>query len=290
MFSCKQTFSLGAAFVSLVFCATPTAQAHACVWKVTGPRGGILYLGGSIHALRSTDYPLPGEYNRAFELSDRLAFEVDPKAMRNAAHDAEKAGLYRRGDSLKNHVDPRTYDYLRRFFALVKIPEAKFSSYRPWYLAAMLQAPQLHGLSPELGVEGFLTKRAQANHVPISGLETSREAMAVFSGLSDRQSEAVLLLTFIPQQEGAGAMEKMTAAWRRGDAETIAREMKEQAADFPAFEERLIDARNRAWLPKIEGHLGSGQTFFVVVGAGHLGGSNGLLALLRSRGCQIEQL
>src|SRR5260370_16547109 len=51
----------------------------ASVWKVTGSTGGILYLGGSVHALKSTDYPLPPAYNRAFDASTRLAFEADPK-------------------------------------------------------------------------------------------------------------------------------------------------------------------------------------------------------------------
>jgi uncharacterized protein YbaP (TraB family) len=53
----------------------------ASVWKVTGPTGATLYLGGSIHALRSDDYPLPPAYNRAFDASSRLAFEVDRKAL-----------------------------------------------------------------------------------------------------------------------------------------------------------------------------------------------------------------
>jgi len=54
--------------------------------------------------------------------------------------------------------------------------------------------------------------------------------------------------------------------------------------------ERIYGQRNRSWIPRIEGYLGSGQTHFVVVGAGHMGGSDGLLSLLRARGCKIEQL
>lgn len=289
MFSWKTTGSFALALLGL-FSLAAAAENHACVWKITDGKGHTMYLGGSIHALRSTDYPLPQAYSRAFDASDRVAFEVDLKTLQHAAKDSERAGRYPRGDSLKNHVDPRTYDYLRRFFAILKVPESKWSSYRSWYLAEMLQAPQLHGLSPDLGVEGFLTKRAQANHKPISGLETGRAAMSVFSGLNDRQSEAILLLTFIPQADGVGAMRKLTDAWRRGDADTIAREMKKQGAAFPAFGERLIDARNRNWIPQIVHDLESGQTYFVVVGAGHIGGPKGLLALLRARGYQIEQL
>jgi len=60
--------------------------------------------------------------------------------------------------------------------------------------------------------------------------------------------------------------------------------------DFPSLGERILDRRNRNWIPKIENYLHSGQTYFVVIGAAHIGGPNGLLALLRSRGCKIEQL
>src|SRR5438477_613041 len=170
----------------------------ACVWKVSDAGGKVLYLGGSIHVLTSTDYPLPVAYNRAFDASNHLAFEADPKDFRNLPRNVFKAGEYPKGDNLKNHVDPRTYDYLRRFFGLIKVPEEKFSRYRPWLLAEILQAPQLHGLSLDLGVEGFLIKRARANSKPISGLETLKEGMAMMSGLTDRQSETMLLLTFIP--------------------------------------------------------------------------------------------
>jgi TraB family protein len=40
----------------------------------------------------------------------------------------------------------------------------------------------------------------------------------------------------------------------------------------------------------IENYLRSDQIYFVVVGAAHMGGPDGLLTLLRSRGCKIEQL
>jgi hypothetical protein len=60
--------------------------------------------------------------------------------------------------------------------------------------------------------------------------------------------------------------------------------------DFPSLGERLLDARNRNWVPKLEEYLRSGQTYFVVVGAAHLGGSDGLVTLLRARGCKLEKL
>jgi uncharacterized protein len=277
------------AFVLTIGCVAVRLDAASCVWKVTGPSGGTLYLGGSVHALKSSDYPLPAAYNRAFDASSRIAFEVDRKALLESSKGLEKAGVYPPGDGLKKHVDPRTYAYLRRLFALMGVPEEKIAKFRPWYLALLLQDPSLHGLSQDLGVEEYLMKRAQKNGKPTTGLESAREHMNVFAGLSDRQSEAMLLLLFIPMEKGSGRVDVMSA-WRRGDAEMEYRTFMEGFSDYPSLGDRLLAVRNRNWIPKIETYIRSGQTYFVVAGAAHMGGSTGVLALLRERGYKIDQL
>jgi len=280
----KLAAGLGAALLSV------SAHTHAaCVWKATGPNGGTVYLGGSVHALRSVDYPLPSAYNQAFDASSRVAFEVDEKALNATTKALIKGGQYSRGDSLRNHVDPRTYDYVRRVFALMSVPEEQFAKYRPWFLVLMLQSPQSHGLS-ESGVDDFLLKRARRNSKPVSGLETANEHVAVYSGLTDRQAEALLLFTFIPQERTNGDEMPWMRAWRKGDADTIARMMHAGYREYPAFAERLLGARNRRWIPKIEDYVRSGHTYFVVAGAAHFGGPDGVLSLLRQRGYSIVQL
>jgi uncharacterized protein YbaP (TraB family) len=246
-----------------------------------------MYLGGSVHALRKSDYPLPAPYERAFDASSRLVFENDPKAGSREAKELIRAGTYSKGDALKNHVDPRTYAYIRRFFALVNVPETEFAKYRPWLLNVMLSSPSYQNW--QLGVERFLERRAAEKSKPMSGLESPKEHNAVFVDLNDRESEALLLILFINAAH-EGSSVSMINAWRRGDAETLHRLLVDSFQDFPSLARRLVDVRNQNWLPKIDGYLRSGKTCFVVVGAGHTGGSNGLLALLKARGCKIEQL
>jgi uncharacterized protein YbaP (TraB family) len=145
------------------------------------------------------------------------------------------------------------------------------------------------GTNP-LGVEFYLIARARANHKPVLGLESFREHAEVISGLTDQQAERAILLQFIPQANGEEKRQRTTAEWRRGDADALARDILHDFHDQPSFAERLINQRNRNWLPKIEGYLARGKNYFVLAGAGHFGGPNGLLALLRARGYTIEQL
>jgi uncharacterized protein YbaP (TraB family) len=281
-FSCLIT--LGA-----ICLATGLQAATACVWKVTRPDGKFVYLGGSVHSLRESDYPLPAAYLRAFDASSRIAFEVDAKALKASSESLVQNGKYRKGDSLRNHVDARTYAYVRRLFELMNVPEASFSQYRPWFIVLMLESAATQRFRPKAGLDEFFMTRAARRSMPVVGLESVQEHARIYSGLTDRESEILLLVTFIPSGSNRSGDDIMKA-WRRGDAETLARIMDRESQEFPAFNERLLGARNRAWIPKIENFLGSGHTYFVVAGAGHFGGSKGLLALLRAKGYQIEQL
>ncbi len=271
-------------------CGVARVESASCVWKVTSPSGGTLYLGGSIHALRSSDYPLPLPYNRALDASSKLVLEADPDAIKQSTKGLVKAGQYSGGDSLRKHVDPRTYEYVRHFFTLQGIPEEKFSRYRPWMIDLMLESPPSE--NRQLGVEEYLRSRALAGHKPVGGLESAQEHMSPFVGLSDRQSEALLLVFFINlgRASESSGHSKMLDAWHRGDTEALSVLMQQAYQDFPSFNDRLIGARNRRWIPKIEEYLKSGQTVFVVAGAGHFGGNDGVLTLLRGRGYHIEQL
>lgn len=283
-----KTAPFAALFILISLAAKPPASAASCVWKVTSADGHLLYLGGSVHFLRPTDYPLPPQYNAAFDASSQLAFENDPKNSAAAFQALLKAGQYPKSDSLKNHVDPRTYEYLRHFFQIRGVPEQKFARLRPWLLNLVLSSPPPQYY--QLGVEQFLEKRATANSKPISGLESTKEHNGVFVGLNDRQAEALLLITFInAAREGKGGA-NLFDAWHHGDVNLLAATTRDSFRDFPYMADRMLDNRNRNWIPKIEQFLRSGQTYFVVVGAAHLGGPNGLLALLKGRGYQLSQL
>jgi uncharacterized protein YbaP (TraB family) len=58
----------------------------------------------------------------------------------------------------------------------------------------------------------------------------------------------------------------------------------------PQMYQRLLVARNRNWMPKLEALFNRPGRAFVVVGAAHLVGPDGLIALLQAKGYRVEQM
>ena len=52
----------------------------------------------------------------------------------------------------------------------------------------------------------------------------------------------------------------------------------------------MVINRNNDWLPHIEQALQEKEPVFIVVGALHLLGNEGLIALLKEKGYRVEQL
>jgi hypothetical protein len=156
-------------------------------WIAASPDGKTVYLGGSVHSLRESDYPLPAAYQRAFAACSRIAFEVDARALTESTKALVQNGKYRKGDSLKNHVDARTYAYVRRLFELMNVPESSFSQYRPWFIVLVLQSGSTRNALPKAGVDEFFMKQAAKRSMPVVGLESVQEHARVYSGLTDRE-------------------------------------------------------------------------------------------------------
>ena len=82
----------------------------------------------------------------------------------------------------------------------------------------------------------------------------------------------------------------MIEAWRAGDLEALSELLFREADDYPELMEVFLHQRNRNWVPELEAVLASGAPAMVLVGAGHLAGDQGLIALMKERGYQVERV
>jgi uncharacterized protein YbaP (TraB family) len=84
-------------------------------------------------------------------------------------------------------------------------------------------------------------------------------------------------------------MSKLVDSWRNGDAAAIERIVLKDLKQEPVLYQRLLVERNKNWLPKLDALMARSGHAMVVVGAAHLVGPDGLLAMLKSKGYRIEQ-
>jgi len=83
---------------------------------------------------------------------------------------------------------------------------------------------------------------------------------------------------------------ELARAWKTGDTGAIEKVVLSDLKSEPQMYQRLLVDRNRAWLPKIEALFARPKPAFVVVGAAHLVGTDGLITMLRAKGYIVTQL
>jgi hypothetical protein len=267
------------------------------LWKVEsatpGPDAAVLYLAGSIHALGRTAYPLAPSFDQAFEASTTLVEEIDlletPDEVAGAALLA-KAQL-KPGRTLEQSLSPPTYQRLTAFTSAARIPLAKLSELKPWAVAVMLSslvAVQI-GLDPALGLDRHFLERARARQLTVVGLETMDQQLDFFDKLPQATQDQMLAEALTSPEKRAQHLSEMVTTWRKGEADALGTMVEHDFADAPAAFASLIVQRNRNWMPTIDKCL-AGMRCFVVVGAAHLVGPDGLVAMLRVKGYRVTQL
>jgi len=288
------------ALIGALPASAPAAErgvGSAIVWRVTGTAGTI-FLAGSIHVLRPTDYPLPEAYETAWAASDTLYMEIDPAVMTDPAAVQPYLSMFMDPDGrsldeqLLSAGDRRMLTDVRHHATALGVDLDQLQPFRPWYAAinvmqfALLRA----GYDPSWGVDQRLGARALAENRPAFGLETIGEQLGILAGLSPTQEAEFLLGTLKEASELEEQVGPMLAAWHRGDARALAATLDGAFEGFPELERKLLRDRNARWFQELRPLLSRSGHHMVVVGALHLVGDGGLVEMFRRAGYHVEQL
>jgi uncharacterized protein YbaP (TraB family) len=272
--------------------ATP-ASARDFLWKVTG-KTGTVYLVGSVHMLSRDFYPLSQTLEQAFKESDLLVEEADLAEL--LAPQAQllmlSRGMLPSGQSLDKVVSPETFAAVTKRVAVLGLPIEPLKRFKPWSLALMLTQIEWQnaGFDGELGLDRHFYDRARSDGKRIQGLETAAFQIAQLDGIPMDVQERMLAEAIDEVDTEMANISTLAKAWKSGDAETIERIVLQDMKKEPAIYDRLLVARNRNWLPQLEALFARPGRAFVVVGAAHLIGPDGLIAMLKAKGYQLEQM
>jgi uncharacterized protein YbaP (TraB family) len=268
------------------------ADEKSLLWKVSKGSSSV-YVLGSIHYLRSENYPLKKAILDAFETSKRLVLEIDLNATSGQAAQRlmlEKA-LFRDGTSLPQNISAETYQLAAERATQLGIDMGIFNPMKPWFAAINLIAIKLKalGLDPRRGVDQYLAGEAKRRGKPISGLETLDFQIGLLDQLSKQNQEAMLRETVSELDLLDRNIDEIVRSWADGDEAVLAKLLLAGMVEFPEIHQKVIVERNRRWVPEIEKLLEHGSGALIVVGAAHLVGRDGVIEMLKTKGYSVEQ-
>ncbi|HEY1773390.1 MAG TPA: TraB/GumN family protein [Gammaproteobacteria bacterium] len=276
------------------FCATASSAADKhFLWRVS-KGDAVIYMAGSIHVLRPSDYPLPDVMESTFKASAGLVEEIDLSHFdpESAQLQMMQMGSYPDGQSLATQLPPDLYRRVTELAKEQKVDMAMINPMKPWLASIVLLDNQLmkQGFDATSGVDIHFADEAETLHKPVTGLETAQFQLGMLAKLPDQAQQAMLVQSLEDASGADKEMQTMMDAWRRGDTGMLDKELQTEFGPYPDIYRAILVQRNRSWIPKLEAMATSGKQYFVVVGALHLIGADGVLTLLQKDGYKIEQL
>jgi uncharacterized protein YbaP (TraB family) len=124
----------------------------------------------------------------------------------------------------------------------------------------------------------------------VIGLESARYQLELLARLPAKAQQSMLLQSLEQAEHFQAEVHALISAWENGDTAAMQKIMQKDFDHSPLAYRRLVVDRNRAWFPRLERLARGGRPYFVVVGALHLVGPDGLLARFKKAGYKVEQL
>ncbi|WP_455207746.1 TraB/GumN family protein [Kaarinaea lacus] len=278
-----------------LFSVCSSVYAEPVLWKIQSKQNTV-FLFGSIHIADQSIYPLRTTIEKAYDNSDILVVEVDETQADQVKLNQilMTQGFYPGAETIADHINQDTMQMLQKFLSKTGIPYPTVARMRPGLIAITLTVARIVqlGYSPELGIDRHFLTKARKEKKPIQQLETAEWQMELMLSFSD--DDLILKHTVVSLDEMGDMFKEIMNAWKSGDNERIETVMlTDQLKEHPEFEaifKRLFDARNVVMTSKILNMLEQSKNYFVVVGAGHLVGEQGIVSLLKKQGFTVQSI
>jgi uncharacterized protein YbaP (TraB family) len=256
-------------------------------WRVTKDGRPASYLLGTIHSTDPRVTRLRPEVQAALDHADRFVMEMvmDTGALLQFGTNI----MLEDGADLEDLLGRSLFSRVASAMSDYGMPEMVVHQLKPWVAMAMLSMPRPSG---EAILDMVLYQRAQGLGIPVSGLESAREQLAVFEGMPLADQIEMLKMTLDQLPHMPAMFEQLLQAYLADDLSRIAGmadqyKSRQNTQSMQRFMFKLNDERSRRMLRRTIPYLEQGNSF-VAVGALHLAGPAGLVTTLRSRGYDLE--
>ena len=196
-----------------------------------------------------------------------------------------KLAMLPQGESLPK-IFGKDYAVVDSFFkANASFPLAMFNQFKPMMVMSMMYMEMLPCETSE-SYEGAFMAMAKEQGKDILGLETIEDQMQVFDNIPDSVEAANIVKMIKEYHTQLKQFAEMVQVYKEQNIEKLYNSVS-SSPDLMEAEEDLLEKRNKNWIPVMETNMKEAGCFFAV-GAAHLGGTNGVITLLRKQGYSVK--
>ena len=273
--------------IGLLFLNSAIAQVpieKTLLWKISGK--GLSqpsYLFGTIHLMCPNEIKIHKVIKDKFEQTKSLYMEID---LTDPSMASKAMKLMQMQDSNKlTKLLGNKYDTVNQIFqSMAGFSMTPMNSIKPMLILSAI-LPALLGCQP-VSWESIFQKMALEKHMEIRGLETIKDQMDIFDSIPYQEQADILTKTILNKDSTKAELKNMLLVYAKKDIEQM-NMLTIMDDGLKKFENILLTRRNENWIPIISRQIEINPTFFAF-GAGHLGGENGVIHLLRKDGYKVK--
>ncbi|WP_165958079.1 TraB/GumN family protein [Segetibacter sp. 3557_3] len=278
-FSCRQKTNIP---------ESPTSK--TLLWEVTGNQlSSPAYFLGTMHMMCANEAVLSENVKAVIKGVDQIYLEVDMDDIAELMSGMTSLSM-KEGTTLADLLTPQDYEKVKLFFETHQpaIPFKILERQQPLMTSSglyelFLDCDQKNGIDLRIIDEASRLKKVT------KGLETMAFQSSIFDSIpyQEQAKELVKLIDSIGKYKSA--MNEMIGVYREQDIEKLHDLTTREESGVNSYLDLLLYDRNRNWVKQFRDIALNKKTLFAV-GAGHLGGKQGVLNLLRQQGYAVRPL
>ena len=276
-----------------------TTNTEAVLWKIEKPGVAPSYLLGTMHLSDPRISRLSAQEKDLIAHSKSVALEVadlSDKAVGGAMAKAGALLVYTDGRTLNTQLSGDEFKIVQRIVKQAGMPENASSVLKPWLVSMLLATSDCERKQVASGAKVLdlqVAQEAQKNGLTVKGLETIEQQLQALASIADDQQIDMLKVGLKYADRSDDMMETIVQMYLKREIGAampfqlaLAAETGVPASAFDGFKKGLLADRNVRMRDAAEPLLQDGNAF-IAVGALHLVGPAGLVALLRERGYTV---
>ncbi len=274
--------------LTFLFSLTINAQEQSLCYELSHEQLGIKssYLFGTMHVMETNRFFFPKKLSRFLKKSDALCLEI--KNITDVQINPDI--LFDSTLNLKSNCDSAEWAKITswaedKLYMKPQQFEENFRYAKPFMLFQFILAMNLP--VNKKSHEQELEKIAALNKMEFLGLESAEEQLNIFNQIPFNDQMDMVFKELSEDEKNKQDFNDMQQAYIKQDLTILCDFSSEK--NFIGYKALFLDNRNKNWIPKMKEMMLKEKVFFAV-GAGHLCGENGLIALLKREGFKLKPI